>query len=152
MTGGRLKRLHKYLKDESEFFFTYGDGLADINIASLLDFHRGHEKLATVTAVRPQSRFGTLELDDSRVDHFVEKPVEEGGYINGGFFVLSPKVIDYILDDTTVWENEPMEKLAKIGELMAYTHLGFWQPMDTLREKNILNQLWSNNNAPWKIW
>ena len=152
MTGGRLKRVAGYLKDEDAFCFTYGDGLADIDVRKLVGFHRAHGKLATVTAVRPPGRYGALEVDGANVRSFVEKPRGDGGWINGGFFVLHPKVIDYIAEDATSWEKEPLARLAADGELCAFEHRGFWQPMDTLREKNLLEKLWSTGSAPWKAW
>jgi glucose-1-phosphate cytidylyltransferase len=152
MTGGRLKRVAGYLKDEDAFCFTYGDGLADIDVRKLVGFHRAHGKLATVTAVRPPGRYGALEVDGAKVRSFVEKPRGDGGWINGGFFVLHPKVIDYIAEDATSWEKEPLTRLAADGELCAFEHRGFWQPMDTLREKNLLEKLWSTGSAPWKAW
>jgi glucose-1-phosphate cytidylyltransferase len=151
MTGGRLKRVREYVQDD-DFFLTYGDGVADINLTKLLAFHKAHGKLATVTAVLPPGRFGTLELTGNRVKNFREKPAGDGASINGGFFVLSPKVIDYIDDDTTVWEQRPLENLAREGELFAYSHDGFWQAMDTLRDKTQLEDLWSKGQAPWKVW
>jgi len=150
MTGGRLKRVRQYLDDE-EFFFTYGDGLADIDLKRLLEFHRQQKVLATVTSVQPPGRFGALVTKGSRVLSFKEKP-EGGGAINGGFFVLSPAVIDYIDGDSTVWEGEPLERLAGEGQLAAYDHQGFWHPMDTLRDKNQLEALWNSGKAPWKVW
>ena len=152
MTGGRLKRVAPYLKDEDAFCFTYGDGVSSVDITDTIAFHRRHGKLATVTAVRPPARFGALSLEDDTVRGFVEKPEGEGGFINGGFFVLSPKVIDRISDDNTVWEQEPLTSLAQEGELKAYFHEGFWQPMDTLRDKTHLESLWSSGNPPWKNW
>ena len=152
MTGGRLRRIKDYLKDEKDFCFTYGDGLADVDIAATIDFHRAHGKLTTVTAVLPPGRFGALARDGDKVCGFIEKPRGDSGWINGGFFVLSPKVIDYIAADTTSWELEPMAKLAVEGQLHAFEHNGFWQPMDTLREKNLLEDLWASGNAPWKKW
>lgn len=152
MTGGRLKRVANYLKDEEAFCFTYGDGVSSVNITDTINFHRSHGRLATVTAVRPPARFGALSLDEDTVRGFVEKPEGEGGFINGGFFVLSPKVIDRVIDDTTIWEQEPLTSLASDGELKAFFHEGFWQPMDTLRDKNHLEALWSSGNPPWKIW
>lgn len=150
MTGGRIKRIQKYV-GESTFMMTYGDGLADINIAALLGFHRAHGKAATVSATQPTGRFGMLELDEhSEVTGFKEKPQGDGGWINGGFFVLEPTVFDYIAGDATVWEQEPLETLAQAGQLMAYRHTGFWQPMDTLRDKNYLEGLWKSGQAPWK--
>jgi len=150
MTGGRLKRVRRYLGDE-EFFLTYGDGVADINVQSLLAFHREQGLLATVTSVRPPSRFGSLITDGPRAVSFQEKP-QGDSWINGGFFVLSPRVIDYIENDMTVWEGEPLERLARERQLAAFSHEGFWHPMDTLRDKNQLESLWSSGNAPWKLW
>ena len=152
MTGGRLKRVASYLENEEAFCFTYGDGVADVDISDTIAFHRRHGRLATVTAVRPPARFGALKLEDDTVRGFQEKPEGEGGFINGGFFVLSPKVIDRITDDNTVWEQEPLMSLAEDGELKAYFHEGFWQPMDTLRDKNHLEALWSGGSPPWKNW
>jgi glucose-1-phosphate cytidylyltransferase len=150
MTGGRIKQVRPYL-GEQDFFLTYGDGVADIDVNLLLEFHRKHKLLATVTAVRPSSRFGALVTEGERVISFQEKP-QGSTWINGGFFVLSPKVINYIEGDQTVWEGEPLERLAREGQLASYTHEGFWHPMDTLRDKNQLEALWSSGNAPWKIW
>ena len=149
-TGGRLKRVADYLDDE--FCLTYGDGLGSIDITELIRFHRhgGHE--ATMTAVQPPGRFGALELSGSQVTSFVEKPQGDGGWINGGFFVLNSKVLKRIESDETVWEKMPLESLARDGELKAYFHRGFWQPMDTLRDKNVLEELWASGHAPWKIW
>ena len=153
MTGGRLKRVESYLKDEDFFCFTYGDGVGDINISEIIEFHKKKKKLATITATRPQARFGALKFgENNQVKYFEEKPDGDGSWINGGFFVLSPKVIDYIKDDQTSWENEPLTKLAKEGELFAFKHNGFWMPMDTLREKIMLNKLWNDRKAPWKTW
>jgi glucose-1-phosphate cytidylyltransferase len=152
MTGGRLKRVAKHLADEEAFCFTYGDGVADVDIAAQLAFHRAHGRLATVTAVRPPGRYGALEVTDGQVNGFTEKPRGDGALINGGFFVLSPEVIPYIADDSTSWEAKPLETLAREGQLMAFEHLGFWQPMDTLREKNMLEELWTTDRAPWKMW
>lgn len=152
LTGGRLKRVRKYIADEIAFCFTYGDAVADVNVADLLAFHRSHRKLASVTSVQPPGRFGALDLNGIRVDGFVEKPRGDGGWINAGFFVLSPDVIDLIEGDGTTWEAEPLRALAASGQLMSYAHNGFWQPMDTLRDKNHLEELWSCGNAPWKIW
>lgn len=152
MTGGRLKRVADYLKDEDAFCFTYGDGVSSVDVSETIRYHRSHGRLATVTAVRPPARFGALSLDEDTVRGFVEKPEGEGGFINGGFFVLSPKVIDRIADDGTVWEQEPLTGLAAEGELKAYFHEGFWQPMDTLRDKTHLETLWSSGNPPWKSW
>ena len=151
MTGGRLKRLQSYLRDE-DFFMTYGDGLADINITDLLAHHRKSNSLATVTAVHPPGRFGALGIEGNRVARFLEKPEGDGGTINGGFFVLNPKVLDFIEGDHTVWEREPMEGLAREGQLAAYFHKGFWQPMDTLRDKRHLEELWHSGRAAWKTW
>jgi glucose-1-phosphate cytidylyltransferase len=151
MTGGRLKRVRAHIGDE-DFCFTYGDGVGDIDIPGLIDFHKKHGLLATVTATQPQGRFGALSLSGDQVNGFTEKPQGDGGWINGGFFVLNPKVIDYIDGDDTVWEREPMEKLAKDNQIKAWFHRGFWQPMDTMRDKKLLESLWSSGKAPWKIW
>jgi glucose-1-phosphate cytidylyltransferase len=153
MTGGRLKRVCEYVKDEEAFCFTYGDGVGDVDITALIAFHQQHGKQATLTATRPPGRYGALKfgLDDS-VDNFQEKPDGDGSWINGGFFVLSPKVIERIEKDSTIWEREPLDGLAKDGELVAFKHDGFWQPMDTLREKNLLNELWDSGKTPWKTW
>jgi glucose-1-phosphate cytidylyltransferase len=150
MTGGRLKRVRSYL-DSEDFCFTYGDGLADINLKCLISFHQRQETLATVTSVSPPGRFGALVTVGTKVHSFREKP-QDGGGINGGFFVLSPRVFDYIEGDQTVWEQEPLEKLASEGQLSAYPHEGFWHPMDTLRDKNQLEALWNSGKAPWKVW
>jgi glucose-1-phosphate cytidylyltransferase len=152
LTGGRLKRVAAYLQGETEFCFTYGDGVSDVNIAQLIDFHRSHGKWATVTAVQPPGRYGALQLDKDRVAGFAEKPPGDGGLINGGFFVLSPRCLDVISGDRVSWEGEPLVKLAEEGELMAFEHRGFWQPMDTLRDKNRLEELWATGSAPWKVW
>ena len=152
MTGGRLKRVVDYIKDEKDFCFTYGDGVADVDITALVDFHRTHGKLATVTAVQPPGRYGALDMAGTAVRGFVEKPRGDGGWINGGFFVLSPKCLDYIDGDTSSWEAEPLSRIAADGELQAYSHNGFWQPMDTLRDKNHLETLWASGLAPWKCW
>jgi len=152
MTGGRLKRVAEYLRSEEAFCFTYGDGLADVDIAASIAFHKAHGKLATVTAVLPPGRFGSLVRDGDAVRGFVEKPRGDGGWINGGFFVLSPKVIHTIADDDASWELEPMARLAADDQLRAFEHTGFWQPMDTLREKNLLEELWASGKAPWKVW
>lgn len=152
MTGGRLKRVSEYIQDEQSFCFTYGDGLADIDITAEIAFHQKHGKLATVVAVRPPGRYGALECSGDSVTGFVEKPRGDGGLINGGFFVLSPDVLKGIKDDSTSWENEPLSQLAEKGELMSYEHAGFWQPMDTLRDKNYLESLWHKGTAPWKTW
>ena len=153
MTGGRLKRVAQYIQDEDAFCFTYGDGVSDVNISNLIDFHKSHGKKATLTAVYPPGRFGALDINDNfQVVSFKEKPRGDGGMINGGFFVLSPSVLTLIENDLTVWEQGPLEKLAKDGEMIAFEHHGFWQPMDTLRDKNYLESLWSTNQAPWKQW
>jgi len=152
MTGGRLRRVKNYLKDEDAFCFTYGDGVADVDIAAEIAFHKAHGKMATILAVQPPGRYGALKMDGDAVNGFTEKPKGEAGWINGGFFVLSPKVIDLIEKDGTHWEAEPLEYLAANDELRAFKHEGFWQPMDTLREKNMLENLWENAKAPWKIW
>jgi glucose-1-phosphate cytidylyltransferase len=151
MTGGRLKRVADYLQGEDAFCFTYGDGLADVDVVASIAFHRGHGKLATVTAVQPPGRYGALQLNGSAVRGFTEKPLGDG-MINGGFFVLSPRCLDRIAGDDTSWEGEPLTGLAADGELMAFPHAGFWQPMDTLREKNLLESLWQSGRAPWKRW
>ncbi|MES1180144.1 MAG: glucose-1-phosphate cytidylyltransferase [Hyphomicrobium sp.] len=151
MTGGRIRRIRDYLGNEN-FFMTYGDGVADVDIGKLKAFHESHGLLATVTAVTPPGRFGALEISGDRVTRFREKPSGDGGKINGGFFVLSPGIFDYIDSDSTVWEREPMERLAQANQLAAYDHTGFWQPMDTLRDKNHLENLWATNRAPWKTW
>jgi glucose-1-phosphate cytidylyltransferase len=152
MTGGRLKRVARYVENEECFCFTYGDGLSNVDITQQLDFHRGHGKWATVTAVTPPGRYGALDLDGNCVTGFSEKPRGQGGSINGGFFVLSPRCLDYIDGDSTPWEDDPLEGLAQAGQLMAFEHDGFWQPMDTLRDKNQLEQMWSSGQAPWKTW
>lgn len=151
MTGGRLKRVQPYL-GEQDFCFTYGDGVGSVDIRALIEFHKAHGKKATVTAVQPPGRFGALEMSGTRVESFVEKPHGDGMYINGGFFVLNPSVIDLIDDDSTIWERKPLETLAETGELEAFKHDGFWQPMDTLRDKQLLEELWQSGNAPWKVW
>ncbi len=152
MTGGRIKKIKKFVENEKSFCLTYGDGLSDIDIADSIQFHNTHNSLATVTAVYPPGRFGSLDLDGIKVKGFEEKPKGDGARINGGFFVLSPKVIDFIDGDKCVWEKEPMQKLALAGNMSAYLHDGFWQPMDTLRDKNYLEELWSSGKAPWKKW
>jgi len=151
LTGGRLKRVRKYLGEE-DFCFTYGDGVGDVNLTKLIAFHKAHGKQATVTAVQPPGRFGALDMNGTSVTSFVEKPHGDGMYINGGFFVLSPEVIELIDDDGTIWERKPLEALATSGQLQAFTHNGFWQPMDTLRDKQYLEELWASGNAPWKTW
>ena len=150
-TGGRIKRLASYLGDDT-FLLTWGDGVADINLEKLIAFHRSHGKLATLTAVRPPARYGHLELDGDRIAEFSEKPQTGEGWINGAFFVLEPGIFDYIEGDATQWEKEPLENLARDGQLMAYKHRSFWQCMDTLREKHILENYWNSGRAPWKIW
>ena len=150
-TGGRLKRIRSYLGDE-DFCFTYGDGLSNVNIQELISFHKATKKLATVTAVLPPSRYGVLVFDENIIKTFEEKPEGEGGWINGGFFVLSPKVIDYIDGDDTMWEHAPMRRLVREGQFSAFRHKDFWQPMDTLRDKNRLEEMWKSGKAPWKVW
>jgi glucose-1-phosphate cytidylyltransferase len=153
MTGGRLRRVRQYIGDET-FCFTYGDGVSDVNIRQLVEFHRVHKALATLTAAQPPGRFGALTLGSTQthVHGFREKPEGDGAWINAGYFVLEPSVIDYIADDTTVWEREPMQRLANDGALVAYKHRGFWQPMDTLRDKMLLEELWKSSRAAWKVW
>jgi glucose-1-phosphate cytidylyltransferase len=152
LTGGRLRRVRRYLEGEPAFCFTYGDGVSDVDIGSLIRFHRSHGRKATVTAVRPPGRYGALQMNGDIVSGFTEKPRGDGGLINGGFFVLSPSVIGLIGDDSSSWENEPLERLVQQDELRAFQHDGFWQPMDTLRDKNYLEELWSTGKAPWKQW
>lgn len=152
MTGGRLKRVASYVQDEEAFCFTYGDGVGDINITELVAFHKSQNVKATLTATIPPGRFGALGLHGNKVNSFMEKPKGDGGMVNGGYFVLSPKVIDIITDDSTIWEREPLERLAQEGNLAAYQHHGFWQPMDTLRDKIHLEELWQSGRAPWKVW
>lgn len=153
MTGGRLKRVAPYLQDEQEFCFTYGDGVSDVNITDLIAFHRAHGLQATMTATYPPGRFGAIDIHaDQRIIAFKEKPKGDGGMINGGFFVLSPKVIDLIANDQTLWEREPLEALAESNQLKAFKHEAFWQPMDTLSDKNRLEELWQSGKAPWKVW
>jgi len=152
MTGGRLRRVSDYVKDDDAFCFTYGDGVSDVNITELIAFHKEHGKHATLTATYPPGRFGALDIQEGRVKQFTEKPKGDGALINGGFFVLSPKVLDRISGDDCVWEQGPLKSLAADGNLMSYTHEGFWQPMDTLRDKIYLQDLWDKNKAPWKIW
>jgi glucose-1-phosphate cytidylyltransferase len=151
-TGGRLRRLKKWLENEEVFMFTYGDGVADINLDDLLAFHRSHGKLATVTTVRAPARFGRIGFDGDRIVEFNEKPQAAEGWINGGYFVLNPKVIDYIENDDCIWERNPIEKLSRDDQLMGYRHYGFWSCMDTLKEKNYLEELWNTDKSPWKIW
>ncbi|MCG8457884.1 MAG: glucose-1-phosphate cytidylyltransferase, partial [Holophagales bacterium] len=150
--GGRLKRVRHYLDPEEPFCFTYGDGVADVNVTELVRFHRKAGTLATMTAIQPPSRFGVLAFDGDRIEDFEEKPHGEGGWINGGFFVLDPAVIRYIESDGTPWEHAPMRRLVQEGQLSAYLHRGFWQCMDTLRDKNTLQTLWDEGRAPWKVW
>jgi glucose-1-phosphate cytidylyltransferase len=152
MTGGRLKRVGNYVRMDEAFCFTYGDGVSDVNITASIEFHHKHGKLATVTAVQPPGRYGALQTTGQAVHGFAEKPRGDGGRINGGFFVLSPQCLDRISHDNTSWENEPLTGLATDGQLMAFEHNGFWQPMDTLREKNMLEELWQSGKAPWKVW
>lgn len=150
-TGGRLRRIKEYVGD-ADFCMTYGDGVGNVDIAKSIEFHKGHGKLATMTATQPPGRFGALDLHGSEVKNFLEKPHGDGGWINGGFFVLSPKVLDLIDGDETLWEKAPLENLAKTGNLQAFMHNGFWQPMDTLRDKTLLEDLWASGKAPWKVW
>lgn len=152
MTGGRLGRVAEYVKNEEAFCFTYGDGVGDIDISESIRFHKAHGRQATLTATFPPGRFGALDIRDRQVMNFKEKPKGDGAMINGGFFVLSPKVLEHINDDTTVWEQEPLMQLAENDQLMAFEHQGFWQPMDTLRDKHLLEELWQSGKAPWKIW
>lgn len=152
MTGGRIKRVAQYLDPNEPFFMTYGDGVADIDIGELLAFHKAHGKQATVSAVSPPGRFGALDIVDGAVERFIEKPPGDNGLINGGFFVLEPQVIERITDDSTVWELEPLESLARDHQLMARPHEGFWAAMDTLRDKNTLEALWASGKAPWRLW
>lgn len=152
MTGGRLRRIAEHVKDEENFCFTYGDGVSDVDITESIRFHKSHGKAATLTAAYPAGRFGALDITAGKVNSFKEKPKGDGAMINGGFFILKPKVLDYLTDDSTIWEQEPLMNLAKDNELMAYEHQGFWQPMDTLHDKNLLENLWDTNQAPWKTW
>jgi glucose-1-phosphate cytidylyltransferase len=152
MTGGRLFHLKKYLQGEDTFMLTYGDGLCDVNIAKLLEFHKSHKKIATVTAVRPPARFGALEIKDNKVIDFHEKPQVGEGWINGGFFIFNKEIFNYLKDESTVLEKEPLEQLAAEGQLMAYEHEGFWHCMDTIRDRDTLEKMWSSNEAPWKVW
>lgn len=152
MTGGRLLRVAEYVRDDETFCFTYGDGLSDVDIKASIDFHRNHGRLATLTATRPPGRFGVLDIEGPQVKQFVEKPKGDGALINGGFFVLSPKVLEYLEGDHTIWEQQPLQRLAADGQLMAFEHQGFWQPMDTLRDKTYLEELWASGSAPWKTW
>jgi len=152
MTGGRIRRIEQYIKDDEAFCLTYGDGVSNINITELINFHKQQQTLATLTAVHPPARFGALDISNGKVNSFKEKPQGDGNRINGGFFVLSPKVIDLIKDDSIVWEQYPMQTLAQKGEMSAFEHNDFWQPMDTLRDKNHLEELWETGESPWKIW
>jgi glucose-1-phosphate cytidylyltransferase len=152
MTGGRLRRVADYVRNEEAFCFTYGDGVGDIDISATIAFHKQHGKAATLTATYPPGRFGALDIKQHQVLNFKEKPKGDGAMINGGFFVLSPQVLEYLVDDSTVWEQEPLMGLAADGQLMAHEHQGFWQPMDTLHDKNLLEKLWQNGKAPWKSW
>ena len=152
MTGGRIKRIKEYLDDGEDFCLTYGDGLANIDITKLIAFHKNHDKLATLSAIYPPGRFGALDITENQVTNFSEKPRGDGALINGGFFVLNSKALDYIQDDNTIWEQGPLKKLAKDGELMSFKHEDFWQPMDTLRDKHLLEELWESEKAPWKLW
>ncbi len=151
MTGGRLRRIARYVED-GPFCMTYGDGVSDVNVSAAIAFHKSHGKLATVTAISPPGRFGVLETDRGRVTRMLEKPTQTSSLINGGFFVLEPGALKYVEGDATSWEREPMERLTEDGQLMAFEHRGFWQPMDTLREKKLLEELWSSGEAPWKVW
>jgi glucose-1-phosphate cytidylyltransferase len=152
MTGGRLKRVREYLKDEDNFCFTYGDGVGNINISDSINYHLRHKKLATMTTTYAPGRFGALDIENGKINNFQEKPKGDGAMINGGFFVLNKKVFDYINSDNTLWEEEPLKNLANDGQLMACEHKDFWQPMDTVRDKIILEELWDSESAPWKIW
>jgi glucose-1-phosphate cytidylyltransferase len=151
-TGGRLKRIKEYVKHEQSFCMTYGDGLSDVDITKLIRFHQNHGRLATITAVKPPGRFGAIEHQDGQVTRFTEKPRGDGGLINGGFFVLSPSSLDLIESENTSWETTPLEQLTNLNQLMVFEHMGFWQPMDTLRDKNHLEELWKSEKAPWKNW
>jgi glucose-1-phosphate cytidylyltransferase len=152
MTGGRLLRVAEYIRNEEAFCFTYGDGVSDIDISASIAFHKSHGKAATLTATFPPGRFGALDIEGRQVKRFMEKPKGDGGMINGGFFVLSPHVLNYLENDATIWEQQPLQRLASEGQLMAYEHHGFWQPMDTLRDKTYLEELWASGAAPWKKW
>lgn len=151
MTGGRIKRIKDYVGDET-FCLTYGDGVADVDVTELINFHRSQKRMATITAVQPPGRFGRLAVSGGRVTDFLEKPSGDGDWINGGFFVLEPGVFDFIKDDSTTWERDPLERITERGELSAFKHSGFWQPMDTLRDKTLLEELWERDRAPWKVW
>ena len=152
MTGGRIRRIEQYIKDDEAFCLTYGDGVSNVNITELINFHKQQQTLATLTAVYPPARFGALDISNGKVNSFKEKPQGDGNRINGGFFVLSPKVVDLIKNDSTVWESYPMQTLAQQGEMSAFEHNDFWQPMDTLRDKNHLEELWETGESPWKVW
>jgi glucose-1-phosphate cytidylyltransferase len=152
MTGGRLRRVANYVKDDEAFCFTYGDGVGDVDISATIEFHRSHGKAATLTSTYPPGRFGALDIQDGQVKSFKEKPKGDGAVVNGGFFVLSPKVLGYLKDDSTIWEQEPLMQLAEDSQLMAYQHHGFWQPMDTLHDKQSLETMWASGKAPWKKW
>jgi glucose-1-phosphate cytidylyltransferase len=152
MTGGRLLRVAEYVRNEEAFCLTYGDGVSSVNIGAAIDFHRTHGKAATLTATYPPGRFGALDIQGHQIRQFMEKPRGDGSMINGGFFVLSPRVLDYLENDATIWEQQPLQRLATDGELMAFEHEGFWQPMDTLRDKTFLEELWASGKAPWKTW
>ena len=152
MTGGRLLRVSDHVKNEESFCFTYGDGVSDVDLSAVIEFHQKHKKMATLTATFPPGRFGALEINKKQIISFKEKPQGDGAMINGGFFVLSPKVLEHILNDSSIWEQEPLNQLSNLGQLMAYEHEGFWQPMDTLRDKQLLEELWLSGNAPWKKW
>ena len=152
MTGGRLLRVSDYIRKDEFFCLTYGDGVSDVDISASIEFHRHHGKVATLTATSPPGRFGALDISGSRINRFMEKPKGDGGLINGGFFVLSPRVLNYLEGDNTIWEQQPLQQLAVEGELMAFEHHGFWQPMDTLRDKTYLEELWTSGSAPWKTW
>lgn len=151
MTGGRVKRIQKYIGDEA-FMLTYGDGVSDVDISKLVEYHKSHGKIATMTAIQPDGRFGVLDIENNQINAFREKSKEDSGFINAGFMVLEPKIFDYIKGDSTVLEREPLETVAKEGQLMAYKHIGFWQCMDTQRDKQLLEELWNNGQAPWRIW
>ena len=152
MTGGRLRRVAEYVRNEEAFCFTYGDGVSDIDISASIEFHKKHRKAATLTATFPPGRFGALDIEGNQIKRFMEKPKGDGGMINGGFFVLSPSVLGYLENDATVWEQQPLQRLATEGQLMAFEHHGFWQPMDTLRDKTYLEEIWASGKAPWKTW
>lgn len=152
LTGGRLARVKDYLDEDEPFFFTYGDGLADVNLNKLLQHHQAEGRKATLTAVQPPGRYGAVKLENNKVSQFQEKPDGDKAWINGGFFVLDPSVIEFIDGDQSIWEREPLDNLSRLNELTAYKHHGFWQPMDTLRDKNKLQEMWRNNKAPWKLW